>query len=161
MTGVRLRRMIGRRWVSAAVLALAALAFALPETASAVRLQRIASFAELTHVAAPPNGDRRGVLYMVERRGRIVRYAGGNRREFLDIRGAVSCCVGERGLLSVAFDPAYRTNRFFYVFHTGSSGDLRVSRFAPTRGRRGSCPERGGTSFACVIAPRRTTTEAS
>jgi glucose/arabinose dehydrogenase len=36
---------------------------------------------------------------------------------------------GERGLLSVAFHPQYGTNGFFYVYYTGASGELRISRF--------------------------------
>jgi glucose/arabinose dehydrogenase len=39
--------------------------------------------------------------------------------------------VGERGLLGVAFDPAFATNRFVYVYYTTSSAPIhnRISRF--------------------------------
>src|SRR5678815_4179511 len=39
--------------------------------------------------------------------------------------------VGERGLLGVAFDPDYATNRFVYVYYTATSPAVhnRVSRF--------------------------------
>ena len=46
-------------------------------------------------------------------------------KPFLDIRKLVSC-GGERGLLSVAFSPKYRTNHKFYVDYTDVNGDTRV-----------------------------------
>ena len=36
---------------------------------------------------------------------------------------------GEQGLLSVAFDPGYATNHFFYVDYTDLNGDTRVVRY--------------------------------
>jgi glucose/arabinose dehydrogenase len=36
---------------------------------------------------------------------------------------------GERGLLSVAFHPQHRTNGFFYVYYTGSSGQITIERY--------------------------------
>lgn len=36
---------------------------------------------------------------------------------------------GERGLLSLAFHPDYRSNGFFYVYYTNASGDLEISRY--------------------------------
>ena len=83
----------------------------------------------LTH--APGDGDR---LYVIEQAGRIrvIEADGGLRAEpFLDIARAVSS-GGERGLLSVAFHPAYEDNGYFYVNYTASvRGQLltRVSRF--------------------------------
>jgi glucose/arabinose dehydrogenase len=47
---------------------------------------------------------------------------------FLDIRPLVES-GGEEGLLSVAFDPDYTTNRFFYVDYTDRNGDTRVVRY--------------------------------
>jgi glucose/arabinose dehydrogenase len=47
---------------------------------------------------------------------------------FLDIRPLVRS-GGEQGLLSVAFDPGYRTNRLFYVDYTDVNGDTRVVRY--------------------------------
>ncbi len=40
----------------------------------------------------------------------------------------VSCC-GERGLLSIAFDPAYKTNGTFYVYYTALNGDVTIERY--------------------------------
>lgn len=123
MTFVRRQVIIG------ALLALVATALALPNTASAVRLVRVAGgFDQLTQVTAPRRGDPRGTLYMVEQEGQVWKWRNGNRRLFLDIRGRVSCC-GERGLLSIAFDPGYATNDFVYVNYTNNGGDTRIVRF--------------------------------
>lgn len=44
--------------------------------------------------------------------------------------------VGERGLLGVAFDPAFTTNRYIYVYYTTNTSPLhnRVSRFRASTG---------------------------
>lgn len=36
---------------------------------------------------------------------------------------------GERGLLSMAFHPNFKSNGFFYVYYTNASGDLEISRY--------------------------------
>ena len=94
---------------------------------SALSLKPVASgFSSPLYVAAPRSEP--GVLYVVEQTGRIQRVAAGRRTTFLDVRGKISCC-GERGLLSVAFDPGYARNRLFYVDYTDRSGDTRVVRY--------------------------------
>ena len=58
---------------------------------------------------------------------------------FLDLTGKVST-GGERGLLSIVFDPDYETNNFFYVYYTksgtgpgsGGNGDSLVERYTAT-----------------------------
>jgi len=80
------------------------------------------------HVTAPPADPDR--LFIVEQAGRvrILNAAGLLPSPFLDISGRVSCC-GERGLLSMAFDPLYAVNGRFYVAYTDLAGDTRVARF--------------------------------
>jgi glucose/arabinose dehydrogenase len=134
--------MRGRTGVVTLVLLVAAFALVLPAEADAVRLARVAGgFDPLTQVTAPRAGDRAGVLYVVEQEGQIWRRAGGRNSLFLDIRRLVSCC-GERGLLSMAFSPAYATTRTFFVAYTNTSGDIRVARYrvnpARTRALAGS-----------------------
>jgi glucose/arabinose dehydrogenase len=77
-----------------------------------------------TYVASPP-GDSR--LFVVEQDGLVRVLAGGRllARPFLDLRGEITS-GGEQGLLSIAFDPRYRTNRRFAVDFTNRSGDTRV-----------------------------------
>lgn len=64
--------------------------------------------------------------------------ATGNKQAVLDIRDRI-CSNSERGLLSVAVDPKFQTNRYIYLYYTkkigttcdASSDDInRVSRFS-------------------------------
>lgn len=76
---------------------------------------------------APGDATR---LFVTEQPGRVRIVKNGSllASPFLDLRNRVSCC-GERGLLSIAFHPAYPVNGFFYVNYTDTSGNTVVSRF--------------------------------
>ena len=80
-----------------------------------------------------PEGDAR--QFVVERSGRIRIIENGTLRAtpFLDHRAAVNF-TGERGMLSMAFDPDYATNGVFYVYYVGLSGHMMVERFNSTPG---------------------------
>lgn len=80
-----------------------------------------------------PDGDAR--LFIVERPGRIRIMASGalEPTPFLDIRARVNN-IGERGLLSMAFDPRYAANGFFYVYYVDLAGNVVLERFASTPG---------------------------
>jgi glucose/arabinose dehydrogenase len=71
-----------------------------------------------------------GFLYVVEQGGRIrvVDHGTVRSQAFLNISGRVQCC-GEQGLLSIAFDPRYRSNRLFYAAYTNDGGALQVDEF--------------------------------
>jgi hypothetical protein len=98
-----------------ACLALLAL---IPAQSSALSLQSIGpSFDQPLHVTSPP-GDPR--LFVVERPGFIQVLHDGTVSQFLDIHTQTTT-DGERGLLSMAFDPNYASNGLFYVFYTGSA----------------------------------------
>ena len=79
------------------------------------------------HVTAP-SGDPR--LFIVEQVGRIRILRGGVllERPFLDLRDRVRA-GGERGLLSVAFHPAYAQNGWLYVNYTDDQGHTNVERY--------------------------------
>ncbi|MBL7764179.1 MAG: PQQ-dependent sugar dehydrogenase, partial [Chitinophagaceae bacterium] len=47
--------------------------------------------------------------------------------DFITVTGLVS--GGERGLLSMAFHPGYKTNGFFFVYYTNLSGNLEIARY--------------------------------
>ncbi len=83
--------------------------------------------------ATAPEGDAR--LFIVERAGRIVIAQGGvpSATPFLDITSRVGV-AGEGGLLSMAFDPRYAVNGFFYVYFTEVSGDIAIERFQVSAG---------------------------
>jgi Glucose / Sorbosone dehydrogenase len=94
-------------------------------SARGVALKRIGTFSEPVYVTSPP-GDRHRV-FVVERGGRIRVVVDGRKlaRPFLDISDRVSS-GGERGLLSMAFAPDYRTSGRFYVDYTDRNGDSRI-----------------------------------
>jgi len=79
-------------------------------------------------VTSAGDGTRR--LFVVEQAGRIRLIRSGTvlATPFLDISSRISS-GGERGLLGLAFHPAYETNRRFYVDYTDLNGNTVVSEF--------------------------------
>lgn len=82
------------------------------------------NFGSLVGLHAPPDGTNR--LFVLERNGRIFVFE--NRNDvssatlFLDIVSRVQSFDSEQGLLGLAFDPDYETNRRFFVNYTATSG---------------------------------------
>jgi glucose/arabinose dehydrogenase len=83
---------------------------------------------EPVQVTAPRSEP--GRLYVVEQRGTVRAVDRGKLRGgfFLDIRELTESS-GEQGLLGLAFDPRYRTNRFVYVDYTDRDGKSHVVRY--------------------------------
>ena len=79
------------------------------------------------YLTAPEGDDR---LFIVEQRGviRVIRDGQLLPSPFLDISDQVSS-GGERGLLSMAFDPDYDGSGFFWVNYTDLDGNTRVERY--------------------------------
>ncbi len=105
-----------------------------------IRKHKIGNFASPTYVAHAPGTPR--FLYVVEQRGTIRVVHGGRvmGRPFLDIRGRVSA-GGERGLLSIAFDPRYERNHLLYAYYTNDRGHIQIDEFrarSHTRARKRS-----------------------
>jgi glucose/arabinose dehydrogenase len=99
-----------------------------------LQLQTIStSLSSPVFMTAPPRntGDTTH-LFIVEKGGqiRIFDTATGLllAPPFLNIAGLLST-DGERGLLGMAFDPQYVTNRQFYVFYTNNGGDIVIARY--------------------------------
>jgi glucose/arabinose dehydrogenase len=141
----------GRR-IAAAVavlVAISALASGMAPTPSraAISLGLVTVRSGLSHPVALTNAsDGTGRLFVVEQAGRvrIITKSGSLlSTPFLDIRGRVSCC-GERGLLGLAFHPAYATNGRFYVAYTDADGALVVGEYrkTSTNANRASTTER-------------------
>ena len=83
-------------------------------------------------------GDGSNRLFIVEQPGRILVMKNGQllSRPFLDIRLLVAF-GGERGLLSVAFDPDFEVNGVFVVDYTRNSGhvgDTVIARYKAAQG---------------------------
>lgn len=117
--------------VAAVAVAAAALAgqAAAAAAASTVALRPLVTGLDQPVYVTPAPGDG-GRLYVVEQTGRIRVLDRGRLRAtpFLDLSAKVSCC-GERGLLSMAFDPGYAKNRRLYVNYTDTSGATVVARY--------------------------------
>jgi len=81
-----------------------------------------------TWLTAPP-GDQR--LFVTERPGRVRIVGNGSTRDqpYLDIGARVST-EGEGGLLSLAFDPQFERNGYFYVYYTDLQRNIVIERFS-------------------------------
>lgn len=79
----------------------------------------------LTHA-----GDDSGRLFVIEQAGlvRVIKNGALLVAPYLDINTLVLCC-GEQGLLSIAFDPDFKTNGTFYLNYTDNSGDTTIVRY--------------------------------
>jgi glucose/arabinose dehydrogenase len=78
------------------------------------RSQLVGGLASPTAMEFAPDGR----LFVAEQSGTLrVLKAGGKLATFLDISGRVDS-AGERGLLGVAFDPAFSKNRYVYLYYT-------------------------------------------
>jgi glucose/arabinose dehydrogenase len=105
-------------------LATAAVADDVPAIVLTPVVSGLASPVAITHA-----GDSR--LFITLQDGRIVIWDGTRilPDPFLDIRSRVRS-GGERGLLSVAFHPQYKTNGFFFVDYTDLNGHTMIARFS-------------------------------
>lgn len=89
-------------------------------------------FASPLYLTAPPNDFDR--VFVVERAGtiKIVKDIWANpttnANNFLNIT-SLTTTVGERGLLSMAFDPNYATTGRFYVYYTNTGGNIVLARY--------------------------------
>jgi glucose/arabinose dehydrogenase len=95
------------------------------DTATAARLQTVATGLDFPlHLTAPP-GDAR--LFIVEKSGRIRIVEDGRLlpEPFLDLSDRVSA-GSEQGLLGLAFAPHYAASGRFWVNYTDLGGDTRV-----------------------------------
>lgn len=104
-------------------------------SAGALRLalQEVVSGLSAPLFLTVPSGDPR--LFIVERAGsiRIVQNGTLLATPFLDITSRVTT-LGEGGLLSMAFDPQYASNGFFFIYFTDLSGDIAIERFQVSSG---------------------------
>jgi len=91
-------------------------------------LSLVGNFASPVYLTAAPGDTQR--LFVVEQNGRVLvlHHDTVQSRPFLDIRGQIAA-GGERGLLSLAFDPQYDTNGRFFVYFTDSNGNIRIVRY--------------------------------
>lgn len=88
-----------------------------------------------------PAQDGSSLLYVVERTGRIMRFENRSETErgeiFLDLSGKVFSSGQEQGLLGLAFDPAFKSNGYFYVNYTTAEATI-IARYSTTSGSSGT-----------------------
>lgn len=94
-------------------------------------------------------GDGTGRVYVAQQGGVIRVLQGGTLQDapFLDL-SARTRAGGERGLLGLAFDPAYRTNRRLYVHYTDRNGDTVLARYVASPDFSRADPASGRTLFS-------------
>lgn len=74
------------------------------------------------------SGDSR--LFVAQQNGLVRIWNGESFINFLDLSGVVTNPAGsEQGLLSIAFDPHYESNRYFFVWYTNTTGDVTLARY--------------------------------
>jgi hypothetical protein len=96
-------------------------------SAQALTLEPVgAGFDQPTYVTSAPGDANR--LFVVERAGRVKAIAGGVVSGFADISSQVDCpCEGERGLMSIAFDPDFADNgRLYAQYASQADGKIYV-----------------------------------
>lgn len=93
-------------------------------------------------------------LFIVERAGTVKILSGGVLLpgNFLEIPDSITA-GGERGLLSIAFHPGYVTNRYFFVYYTNTSGDIRITRFQTQAGNPNAADESTGVIVLTIPHP--------
>jgi glucose/arabinose dehydrogenase len=107
-----------------------------PGHAGKLALKKVGDFDHPTYVAGAPGYPR--LLFVVEQPGRVIVLSGGKRvgRPFLDLRSRVGYDGAERGLLSIAFPPDYKSSGRFYVYYVDKAGSIQIDEFqraTPTR----------------------------
>jgi hypothetical protein len=101
--------------------------------AGAANLEPVGTFEQPIFVTSDPtNPDR---LLIVERAGTVRTAQDGSINLLADLSTLVSCCAGERGLLSIAPAPDFAASGRFYAAYTGTVaaggavGDIHVDAF--------------------------------
>jgi glucose/arabinose dehydrogenase len=93
-------------------------------------------------------------LFIVEQGGRIRIHNGTTllSTPFLDISSIITS-GGERGLLSLAFHPNYKINRYFFVYYTNLSGDVTLARYQAQTGNPDLADATSGVVLMTIPEP--------
>ncbi|MFL5900277.1 MAG: PQQ-dependent sugar dehydrogenase [Solirubrobacterales bacterium] len=104
-------------------------------SAAALELETVGTFQRPIFVTSDPgNPDR---LLVVERAGTVVEVGTDGTKLLADLTSLVSCCEGERGLLSIVPAPDFGSTGRFYADYAGTSaaggqeGDIHLDSFRP------------------------------
>jgi glucose/arabinose dehydrogenase len=91
-----------------------------------VRLAKLGNFDSPDYVTSAPGV--RGTTYVVQRAGKVIAFRHGHKHTFLNITKRTTT-DGERGLLSIAFDPHFQRNHLFYSYSTDRKGNIEIDEF--------------------------------
>jgi glucose/arabinose dehydrogenase len=107
-----------------------------------IALSQVAASLDSPTFLTAPQGDTR--LFVVERPGRIRIVESGTTltAPFLDI-GSRVFTGGEGGLLSMAFDPQFASNGYFYIYYTDPQQNIVIERLAVGSNRNLADPTSG------------------
>lgn len=116
--------------------------------------------AVVTGLSAPVEvvnaGDGTFRLFVVQQNGIIRVYDAANgglqAAPFLDVSSLITYVGDERGLLSLAFHPAYETNGYFYVYYNNTSGAVTVARYHAS-GKSNTAESGSGIVMLTVAKP--------
>lgn len=130
------RRLMAPSMAALTVMVAAGSLLATAPAAVALQTERVASgLNRPVFVTAPPGDDR---LFIVEQRGviRILHQGGVLPAPFLDIDALIPdpSNFDERGLLGLAFDPAFAENGRFYVNYISNGIDTVIARYLVSQG---------------------------
>jgi hypothetical protein len=123
------------------ILSLIVSALALPcfcSAAGAVALEPIGKFKQPISVSSDPENAER--LLVAEREGTVMEVGPDGTQPIADLTSLITCCLSERGLLSIAPAPDFHSSGRFYVAYTGTpaaggaEGDMHVDSFRPGPG---------------------------
>lgn len=124
-------------------------AAALAPAAGALSLSTISTGIKGPTVIAFRPGNLNPVI--AQRNGLIVSVVKGKVRKLADLTDRVGQQGGERGLLGLAYSPAYKDNGFVFVAYTDAAGDTQVVRFR--KGRYDHFLEGSATTLLSVRQP--------
>jgi glucose/arabinose dehydrogenase len=120
-----------------------------------VTTELVASGLNMPVYVTAPQGD--GRLFILEQRGviKIVKDGTLLAQPFLDITALVKdpTAYSEQGLLGLAFDPDFTTNRFFYVHYTDNSGNTMIERYEVDSGNPDIADAGSGTTVLTQTQP--------
>ncbi len=121
-------------------------------TGSTVKLVKVANVASPVLAIGARDGTDR--LFIVQKGGRIRIVKNGTllAGSFLNLTGLVSS-GSEQGLLGLAFHPAFKTNRKFYVNYTNTSGDTVIREYKASATNRDVAASGSGRTILKIAQP--------
>ena len=125
----------------------------LSSVAGAVKLNKVAGGFQQP-LAATNAGDGSNRLFITEQGGKIVIFQAGKVLEqpFLDI-SSLTAAGGERGLLSVAFDPKFKSSGRLFINYTDRDGNTTIARYTVSSANKNVVDPKSGVVLLKIEQP--------